>query len=138
MKKQSLFLFLICLLLGAVSGCNKPAILPNTHPIPGVVIIDANGKPTSNSVWVDKKGILTFRSVTPGVPLTVDFSSPLLCDKQGTITKQSPFSCTVFDQDGNYTLTVTAPVPGPTGTTGTTPKATTPITAYVRSCNTCP
>ena len=136
MRKQRLLIWMTCLLLGAVSGCNnKPKILQGKHHSPVSGDIGADGKasngPTPVSVLVDEGG-----TVSPSGTLTIEppaklssaelfdiesklngTPTPVCANEASTITTTLPFTCTVVNQDGDYTITVTVHTKTHNGTT---------------------
>ncbi len=158
MRKQRLLIWMTCLLLGAVSGCNnKPKILQGKHHSPVSGDIGSDGKASSCrptvpvSVLVDEGG-----TVSPSGTLTIEppatatssaelfdiesklngTPTPVCANEASTITTTLPFTCTVVNQDGDYTITVTVHTKTHNGTTPPISPPP-PFTAYVRSCKNC-
>ena len=139
MRKQRLLIWMTCLLLGGVSGCNS-----KHSPVSGTVDGNGNGhNGRTGSVLVDEGGTLTIEA-PPGTPPDTIFtiesslngtSTPICSNSSNPITSKLTFTCTVVNQDGDYTVTVTeqSKVPGHPKPVG--PPTT--FTAYIRQCNNC-
>jgi hypothetical protein len=149
-KQRILIIWMTCLLLGAVSGCNNEPKIPqgrHHNPIGGGIDADGNafsGSPKSVSVVIDEGGNLTIALPTgSGKKTEFDIESKLngkaapICAGQlkNPFTTTLDFSCTVVNQDGDYLITVTAQAP-PNGTKHTSAPIPS-FTAYVRSCKGC-
>ena len=131
MKKQSPFLFLICLLM-ATTGCHQ-------KPAKSVVLI-----PTSDdeapSVYVEHGGTLEFKmdDGTPaGSTFQVQFSQPVCASNDNLNgTNTQPVTCHVTAESGDYDVTINETIGG----TGSTPPRKAPpkqLKAYVRPCRGC-
>lgn len=149
MTKQRLLIWMTCLLLGAISGCNnKPKISQGRHHNPVGGGTDVNGKASNgqqNSVLLDEGGTLTITLPT-GYAKKTEFdikstdlngNAAPVCANQTTnpFTTTLDFTCPVVNTDGDYCITVTAKTP-PNGTKPTISPIP-PFTAYVRSCKGC-
>jgi hypothetical protein len=130
-KKQSPFLFVICLLM-ATTGCYQ-------LPAKSVVLIPSSDSKLP-SVYAEHGGTLKFKmddGSPAGSTFQVQFSQPV-CETTDNLngTNTQPVTCHVTAQSGDYDITINETIGG----TGTTPSRTMPPTilkAYIRPCNNC-
>ena len=134
-RKQSLFPFITCLLLGAVIGCEKHAKTVVFSAEPDVVL----------GVYVQEGDILTFTNESTTFPnFTVDFDTPSPCKESHlTGSKDNPAMCQIRKgatgaKSYKFTITETGP---PTSPPVTVTQSRTPPrrakTGYVRPCKNC-
>lgn len=101
MKMQRLFIFIICVLLSAVSGCHDP--------VNGVVMVaDSSDHPSAE--YVETHGKVEFRSDSERYPSFVITAPPKLCAEGTTIPGTNKHAAVCHIQkdvdDGQYTFTV--------------------------------
>jgi hypothetical protein len=127
-KKQRLFIFMTCLLFGAVAGCHKPAS--------SVVLVA--GPDNGIAVDAEEGGVLEFRTESANTFTISMKDSPCKDTDVLTGTKDSPVKCHIkknTNKDTPYTFTITET--GPSYTTnqaqaGSGPPPSKAITAYIR------
>jgi hypothetical protein len=131
MKKQSPFLFLICLLM-AITGCrHKPATSI-------VLIPSSDNEPLS--AYAEHGGTLEFKmdeGIPAGSTFQVQFSAPV-CDASDNLngTNTQPVTCHVTAQSGDSDVTITETI-GSTGSTAPPPGRVKRLKAYIRPCKNC-
>lgn len=135
-KQRLLVIWMTCLLLGAVSGCN------HHKPVSGGV--DDNGNGLTKSVLIDEGGTLTIK-LPKGTLQNTTFEiestdmdgkpAPICANEASTFTTTVDVTCPVVAKDGDYTIKVREQAQTPNGTQP--PSAPIEFTAYVRSCKNC-
>lgn len=144
-RKQRLLVWISCLLLGAVSGCNNhPTTSQSKHHPPVNGGIDANGNASNGptkSVLVDEGGTLTIALPKPGTTFEIESTdldgnpSPVCANEASTFTTTVDVTCPVVAKDGDYTVKVREQAQAPNGSQP--PTAPIEFTAYIRSCKNC-
>jgi hypothetical protein len=130
-KKQSPFLFLICLLI-AITGCRQ-------KPAKSIVLIPSSDNEPP-SVYAEPGGTLEFKmdEGTPeGSTFQVQFSAPV-CDPKDNLngTNTQPVTCHITAQSGDSDVTIAETIGG-AGSTAPPPGRVKRLKAYIRPCKNC-